>query len=60
MKLYFAEMKQTKLNFKATKKPANKEFDSTGSEDGGDSDSFDAVLSATPDRPRDAPRRAAG
>jgi hypothetical protein len=52
-------MKQTKLNFKP-KKSALKEFDLTGSEDDEDNDSFDAVLSASPEKPRDAPRRAAG
>jgi hypothetical protein len=54
-------LKQTKLTFKpAGKKAANKEFDSTGSEDEGDSDSFDRKLSITPEKPRDAPRRQAG
>lgn len=49
------------MNFKAAKKPAaNKEFDSSGSDDGMDSDSFDAVLGTTPEKERAAPKRAAG
>jgi len=58
----FAEMKQTKLNFKP-KKSANKEFDSSNSDDGMDSDSFDAVLEgggSSPEKERAAPKRAAG
>jgi hypothetical protein len=52
-------MKQTKLNFKP-KKSANKEFDSSNSEDDVDSDSFDAMLGSSPEKERAAPKRAAG